>query len=201
MNTALKICVSLVMRNKLALLVLAFLAISNCYSQSGLEVSGFYARGFQDQDLKIFNEQTSDYSSYAYQAALSYTYSFNSLPLKAMAGVGFKRVYFSGQTESSPFSGEADRPLLRVGARYLFGENWEAGFWLGLEGNRDMEELRIATTDNFRSYFQLEGIYRIWKGVGVSASYYRGIHPLQDHYTIYNPSNLVALGLNISFFE
>lgn len=188
------------MRYTSALLVITFLSIATGRAQSALEVSGFYALGFQDAPLEIFHENIPEHNSNAYQVAAAYTYTFNSV--KAMFGVGYKQISFSGKAEESgAFEGEADRPFVRLGARYLWGDHLETGLWFGLEGNRDQHELRSATSDNFRSFAQIEAVYRVWRGVGVSASYYRALQPLQDHYLIYNPANMLALGVNISLFE
>lgn len=188
------------MRNFFQVIFGMLLSATGAWAQSGLEVSASYFTGFQNHSLRIWDGNVADYSAQGYRGRLGYTYRFADSCLEGQFALGYRSYDFKGKFEGEPFTGVSTRVLGTIGLRYWWADRWATGLHWVTENNRDDEDLRSATSDNFRYNVELEMLYRIYKGLGATLHYSRIVYPKADHYLILNPSDQVMVGLNYHFF-
>ncbi len=178
-----------------------FMATSAAWAQPGIEVSGSYFLGFQDHSLSLWNDQpVSEYTAKGYRGRISFTYRFADSLLEGQFALGLRTYDFEGSFQDKPFTGNATRVLNTIGMRFWAAENWATGLHWVTENNRNEEDLRSATSENFRYNVEVELLYRIYRGLGASLHYSKIVYPRADHYLIYNPSDQVMIGINYHFF-
>lgn len=189
------------LKNKLALVALLSFGLPWLTSaQLGLELSGEGLLGLQTQELEIYESPVTDHQSYGFRTGAALTYSFFDESVESILWLGYKRLDFSARHEDTDLSGYTQKALVRLGARYFFSEQWAAGIYLSGSNNRDTDDFRASTSDNFRFGAELEGLYRFNSWLGVTASVHHVLYPTADLYLLSNAPMHLQAGLNFNIW-
>jgi len=177
-----------------------FLFNGKLNAQSGLEISAEGLAGFQSSELTIYQSEVTDYNAYGFRAGVAYTYTFLEGDLETLLWLGYKRLDFTGQHQEKGISGYTQKALLRLGARYHFSDTWATGIFLTGSNNRDTDDFRASTSDNFRFGVEGEVLYRFLPWLGTTLSVHHVMYPTTDIYLVSNAPFHLQLGLNFNIW-
>lgn len=174
---------------------------SPIYSQHKVEVATAGIGAIQQGNLSLWNKTVSPNPTFGFDIMAGYRYAFKNLPWSVGLTAGYKNLQLSGSVEGLTYQGQSSKVVTGLNFFYHPTERLRVSTGLGFENNRDFDEFRSQTTDNFRYSFSGEVLYRFWKNLGVFARYNQAISPLEDQYLLYNPAQQLALGLNYLLYE
>ncbi len=183
------------------LLYLIFFIPGLSWAQPGFEVSANGILGLQSSELTILDSPVNDYQARGARGGMAFTYTFADSALEALLSIGVKRLYFDGSYAGHDFNGSHTKGILRLGGRYHFSESWAGGLLLTIENNKDFErKFRTGAPELWRYGLEVEGLYRLWPWLGITAAVNHPFYPNFKTYLLKNPGLQIMAGLNFNIW-
>ena len=166
-------------------------------AQSGIELYGGFLGAQNFKETHIWKEEVDENFTSGFELSAAYTHAIRkNSPLILVGQMGLKQLYFSGHSRSSEYLGNTSKLWISAGGRYMIDSIFSLGIHVHAENNRDFEDFRTQTSDNLRYSGSIQGIYWIYRRLGITIAYNGAIYPIADHYLIFNPAHQFKLGLN-----
>ncbi len=180
------------------LFLFAFLVctIKPVVAQSHFSVDAQYVQGFQSHTLELFYVPVDQYFASGLNGHLYYEYHFAKPAINLRLGLGGQMMYFNGESGGEEFSGNSAKFEILLQGLYRFNEKWKAGLGVNLENNRDGDQFRAKSTDNFRYNALLDVHYTVSQRFSLLLRYSYVIYPNVDAYLLYNPAQRLSFGIN-----
>lgn len=186
----------LLMHRFLLLLSLIFCMSKPVLGQSHFSTDVQYVQGFQGSQLELWNVPIYRYFASGFNGHLYYEYHFDKPAINVRLGLGGQMMYFNGESGGENFTGNSGKFELLLQGLYRFNEKWKAGLGLNLENNRDSDQFRAKSTDNFRYNALFDIHYNLTARLSVLMRYSYIIYPNVDAYLLYNPAHRIGFGIN-----
>lgn len=180
------------------LLLFAFLlgTATPVVAQSHFSVDAQYIQGFQSHTLELWYVPVTKYVASGYNGHIYYEYHFDKPAINLRLGLGGQMMYFHGESDGEKFTGNSGKLELLLQGLYRFNEKWKAGLGVNLENNRDSDQFRAKSTDNFRYNALLDVHYNLTPQLSLLLRYSYVIYPNVDVYLLNNPANRIGFGIN-----
>lgn len=184
------------MHRFLFLFTLLIFTIKPVEAQSHFSADVQYVQGFQSHTLELFYVPVDKYIAYGANGHLYYEYHFAKPAINLRLGLGGQMLYFNGESDGEKFSGNSAKFEILLQGLYRFNEKWKAGLGVNLENNRDNEDFRAKSTDNFRYNALFDVHYNLSQRFSLLLRYSHVIYPNVDAYLLNNAAQRLSFGVN-----
>lgn len=178
-----------------------FFSTSLSFGQYGLSVGANYVHAFGDRNINFQNTMYDLNATNGYEITLNNHYQFPNTRIQALLEVGFRQLYFSGNSSTLSYSGQHNKLIGAIGTRYELAEKMGVSGFIEVENNRVLDDFNLGDGDLFRVCLSLESSYFITENLGFTALVSRAMTPITEAYIITNPQYQVRLGLVYRFIK
>lgn len=168
-------------------------------AQSFLEGQLNFLYAFNPDPLIINQEEVENSKAWGAGGSLIYRFRFSETPVSALFRVGYRGLSLQGDFREAALSGYSHRMFIAGGGSYHFNDDWQSRLYLGMVNNRDEDDFRSQTTDNFKGVIQVEALYRIHSHWWLLVSYEHLLGPALGRYLILDPRYQLGLGVIYSW--
>ncbi|MDG1331807.1 MAG: hypothetical protein P8P74_05730 [Crocinitomicaceae bacterium] len=182
-------------------LALLFGTSTRVYSQYNLSIGSNYVYAFGDRSIDFQDETFSLNSTQGFEITVNNSCQFVDTKISAVFEVGFRQLYFSGNSEILRYSGQLNKLIGALGVNYSFTDKFEAAAYIEAENNLEFDYFYSETGDLFRISLSLESTCYIIERLGITLLLSRAMTPITNAYIITNPQYQARLGLIYQFLK
>ena len=171
------------------------------YGQYSLTLGTNYVYAFGERSIDFQNEQFNLNSTQGFEITVNNAYRFKDTKLQAVFEVGFRQLYFSGNSPSLTYSGQLNKLIGALGVNYSITEKFDAAAYIEAENNLEFDYFYSETGDLFRISLSVESTFHLTKRFGITLLLSRAMTPITNAYIITNPQYQGRLGLVYQFLK
>ena len=169
----------------------------SCFSfgQYGLSLSANYVYAFGDRTIDFQSTSYNLNATQGFEVTLNNSYLFPNTNIESVFEVGFRQLYFSGNSNNSVYNGQWVKLIGALGINYSFTDKFSATAYIEAENNLEFDYFYSETGDLFRISLSLESTYHLTERLGITFLMSRAMTPITNAYIISNPQYQARLGL------
>ena len=171
------------------------------YGQYNISLGVNYVYAFGERTIDFQNAAYSLNSTQGYEITANNSYRFLNSKIQAIFEIGFRQLYFSGNSENLTYNGQLNKLIGALGGSYSFTDKLDVATYIEAENNLELDDFSIGTGDLFRISLSAESTYFLNKNLGITFLLSRAMTPITEAYIIYNPQYQVRLGVIYKFLK
>lgn len=171
------------------------------HSQYSLSLGTNYVYAFGERSIDFQNETFDLNSTQGFEITANNAYQFPGTKIQAVFEVGFRQLYFSGNSTNLMYSGQLNKLISSFGSKYSISDRFGVAGFIEAENNLSFSDFNTGTGDLFRISLSLESSYFFTDKLGLTFLLSRAMTPITEAYVISNPQYQARLGLIYQFLK
>jgi hypothetical protein len=189
---------TILLREVTLLVLLFFIGNSNStIAQYHLSLGVNYAHSFGERSLDLLGTSYQLNPTNGGEVLLRNEYQFKRpKKLHARLNIGYRFIYFSGQSNTSSYKGSLQKAFASGGIGYELTERITTSAYIEVENNVAFKKFEIGKGDLFRVSLATEVMFQLTDKFAILGLFSRAMTPITPAYIFSNPQYQIRIGLN-----
>lgn len=189
---------TILLREVTLIVLLFFIGNSNnAIAQYHLSLGLNYVHPFGERTLDLLGTSYQLNPTNGGEILFRNEYHFNrSKKIHARLNIGYRLIYFSGQSNTSSYKGSLQKAFASGGIGYKLTERITTSAYIEVENNVAFKKFEIGKGDLFRVSLATEGMFQLTDKFSLLGAFSRAMTPITPAYIFSNPQYQVRIGLN-----
>ncbi len=175
-------------------LFLLILIGTGSYSKSHFDAQVCFEKGFEYNELELFNDTVSSINSNGINLNFFYRRDIFKEKLDLVIGLGVRCYDLEATLSNTSLKGSFVKPQFSLGVNYLLTKVSSVALRFQTENVKEFIEFESQATDLLSYSALIEYDYRLVEKLSVLINYKQGFYPMNDIYRMENPSSVISIG-------